>query len=267
MLGDTRHRRPGRQGRLGGLAVPAALRLPRLLRGAARRPRARPLAARARAASDRGRPARYVGDSAALETTYTTATGGRARARRDAVGDGRADLVRRVDGVEGTVRIRHEWVVRFGYGKIRPWVRRAGRSHGSRVITAVAGPDRLVLRGPRLPRAVGRPARRRVRGPGGRGADVLHHLGRLAPPAARAARPSTRGSAPPSRSVRALGRPVHATTGPTASAVVRSLLTLRLLTHGGTGGIVAAPDHLAARGLRRRAQLGLPVLLAARRRR
>ena len=50
------------------------------------------------------------------------------------------------------MRFRHEWVVRFGYGKIRPWVRRQDM-HGIRVITAVAGPDRLVLRGPRLPRA------------------------------------------------------------------------------------------------------------------
>ena len=47
------------------------------------------------------------------------------------VGDGRADIVRRIIGIEGTVTMRHEWVVRFGYGKIRPWVRRENM-HGMR---------------------------------------------------------------------------------------------------------------------------------------
>ena len=49
--------------------------------------------------------------------------------------------------------MRHEWVVRLGYGKIRPWVTRQ-EMHGMEVITAVAGPERLMLRGPRLPHAV-----------------------------------------------------------------------------------------------------------------
>ena len=55
-------------------------------------------------------------------------------------------------GVRGTVRMRHEWVVRMDYGEILPWVRRR-EIHGEEVITAVAGPDKLVLRGPRLPTA------------------------------------------------------------------------------------------------------------------
>ena len=47
--------------------------------------------------------------------------------------------------------------------------------------------------------------------------------------------------------------------------VLRSLITLKALTYAPTGGIVAAADDLAARAPRRRAQLGLPLLLAARR--
>src|SRR3954464_7561259 len=65
---------------------------------------------------------RYVENSAVLESTYSTDTGRVVVLDLMPVGDNRADLVRRVIGVEGTVRMQHEWVVRLGYGKIRPWV-------------------------------------------------------------------------------------------------------------------------------------------------
>ena len=68
-------------------------------------------------------------------------------------GDRRADVVRRVEGLSGTVSIRHSWVVRFDYGKIRPWVHRE-QVEGEPAIIATAGPDKLILTGPRLPPAV-----------------------------------------------------------------------------------------------------------------
>ena len=52
------------------------------------------------------------------------------------------DVVRIVEGIEGSVPIRMELVIRFGYGAILPWVRRFGDD--ARV--AVAGPDALTLR-------------------------------------------------------------------------------------------------------------------------
>ena len=52
------------------------------------------------------------------------------------------DVVRIVEGIEGTVPIRMELVIRFGYGAIVPWVRRFGDD--ARV--AIAGPDALTLR-------------------------------------------------------------------------------------------------------------------------
>ncbi len=181
---------------------------------------------------------RYVGPSAVLETTHTTDTGTVKVLDLMPIGDQRADIVRRVIGVEGTVRMHHEWVVRFGYGKVRPWVRRVD-DHGERVVTAIAGPDRLVLRGPRLPRAVD-----------GRHYDEFdvtageeltfsttwvashHPLPEPLPFDERiddTLRISQRGASRCSYQ------------GPYHDAVLRSLVTLRLLTHAGTGGIVAAP--------------------------
>ncbi len=180
----------------------------------------------------------YVKDSTALETTWRTATGVLRVLDVMPVGDARADLVRRVVGVEGTVSVRHEWVVRLGYGKIRPWVRRE-EMHGTKVITAVAGPDRLILRGPRLPHAEdGRHVDEFDVGEG----DELTFSTTWVPSHHKLPRPLAfdqriRDTIELSRDW--AGRCSH--DGPYREAVVRSLLTLRLLTHGGTGGIVAAP--------------------------
>jgi len=54
------------------------------------------------------------------------------------------DVVRIVEGVEGSVPMRMELVVRFEYGSIVPWVRRVG----DQTWVAVAGPDALALRTP-----------------------------------------------------------------------------------------------------------------------
>ncbi|HEX6246756.1 MAG TPA: glycoside hydrolase family 15 protein [Nocardioidaceae bacterium] len=181
---------------------------------------------------------RYLDDTAVLETTFTTDTGSVRLVDVMPVADGRADLVRRVTGVEGTVRLRHEWVVRPGYGEIMPWVTR-DTVHGADVIVAVAGPDKLVLRGSRLPHPVdGRhedtfdvtageeltfattwvPSHREV-------PKFLEFDPRIDATAARMHRWASYCSYQ----------------GPYRDAVVRSLVTLRLMTHGGTGGIVAAP--------------------------
>jgi len=181
---------------------------------------------------------RYLGDSAVLETTYTTETGTVRVVDAMPIGDRRADLVRVVTGVEGTVTMMHEWVVRFSYGRVRPWVRRT-HAHGNEVITAVAGPDRLVLRGTRLPSAVDGTHRDEFEV---RAGETLafsttwvashHEIPVPLPIEKRVAETVTVSEHWASRCEY---------DGPYRDAVVRSLLTLRLLTHGGTGGIVAAP--------------------------
>jgi GH15 family glucan-1,4-alpha-glucosidase len=181
---------------------------------------------------------RYVGDSAVLETTWTTDTGCVVVLDVMPLGDGRADIVRRIVGVEGEMAIRHEWVVRFGYGKVRPWVRRQ-EAHGVEVITAVAGPDRLILRGPRLPRAVdGRHADEFTVKAG----EELTFSTTWAPSHHELPQPlAYQDRIDETISVSEDWAAVCSYDGPYPAAVVRSLLTLRLLTHGGTGGIVAAP--------------------------
>ena len=93
---------------------------------------------------------RYVDGTALLETTFTTAEGEVVLLDVMPIADERADVVRRLTCTRGTVRIRHDWVVRTDYGKVRPWVTRE-EAHGNALVVAVAGPDKFILRGPRLP--------------------------------------------------------------------------------------------------------------------
>ncbi|MBX9244075.1 glycoside hydrolase family 15 protein [Actinotalea ferrariae] len=182
---------------------------------------------------------RYVDDSFVLETTYRTPTGTAVVVDAMPLADGRADLVRSIEVTSGSVVVEHEWVVRFGYGAIEPWVRRVQDPHGAPAIRAIAGPDALLLRGPRLPQAV----------------DHRHHdefemsagesmeIGLTWTP--------SWDPVPPRMPIgeRLEGTRIlwaqwaHAADydGPYRDAVVRSLLVLRLLTDGRTGGIIAAP--------------------------
>ncbi len=181
---------------------------------------------------------RYVGNTAVLETTYTTDTGTVRVVDVMPIGDQRADIVRQVIGVSGTVRMRHEWVVRSGYGKIMPWVTRE-QVDGAEVIMAVAGPDKLVLRGTHLPRAVDGHHRDSFEVSAGEELNFAttwvpshRHVPKLLEFDARV-------DATIARSERWAATCRY--NGPYREAVVRSLITLRLMTHGGTGGIVAAP--------------------------
>jgi GH15 family glucan-1,4-alpha-glucosidase len=180
----------------------------------------------------------YVDDSAALQTTFTTDHGVVTLLDVMPTGDDTIDLVRRITGVRGTVRMRHEWVVRFDYGTTRPWVRRRLEDSDDPAITAVAGPDKLVLRGPRLPEADGN---RHVDEFEVREGQVLTFSTTWIPSHLRTPGPH-----------RALvDETIHEevtwvarldlTDVPHADVVRRSLLTLHLLTDEVTGGIVAAP--------------------------
>jgi GH15 family glucan-1,4-alpha-glucosidase len=181
---------------------------------------------------------RYLEGSNVLETTYTTTTGSVRVTDLMPIGNRRADVVRRITGLTGSVELVHELVIRFDYGRIKPWVSRS-RTDAGEVIVAIAGPDKLILAGPRLPSAVNGSHQDRFSVQAG---DQLDYVLTWVP------------------SQRAVPGPIDvdqviaATTeqqrawlalapgdGPFASAVDRSLLTLLALTHEDTGGIVAAP--------------------------
>jgi len=179
---------------------------------------------------------RYVDHSAALETTFTTYAGVVTVLDVMPIGDNRADVVRRITGVRGTVRMQHEWVVRMDYGAIVPWLRRR-ELHGEEVITAVAGPDKLILRGSRLP--IGDKQRHRDEFDVGAGEELTFSMTWIpsyerTPPSAHVPITET------IQDERAWAERLPGDV-PHLNVVRRSLITLRLMTHERTGGIVAAP--------------------------
>ena len=182
---------------------------------------------------------RYADETTVLETVLQTPTGTVRVVDFMPLGQGRSDVIRRVEGVSGQVELVHEWVVRPGYGGIVPWVSRRRDQRGADVLTAVAGPDMFTLRGPRLPL----PDDGRHRGTLTVAADEVLTFALTWSPSWR---PIPDGLDEDDERVRTVsayeawvGRIDY--DGPYATAVRRSLIVLRQLTDAERGGIVAAP--------------------------
>jgi len=181
---------------------------------------------------------RYLGDSFVLETTWTTSTGVVRVVDFMPTHDLRADVVRRVEGVEGVVRMRQELVVRPDYAKTVPWVRRVVDPDGLDGLLAVAGPDAFLLRGGPIPRA----ADRRHYGEWDHAADDRHDLSLTWYRSFREM-PQRIDVGDRLASTLAWWQDWADRADPGdhhPAAVRRSLLVLRALTHADTGGIVAA---------------------------
>jgi GH15 family glucan-1,4-alpha-glucosidase len=87
---------------------------------------------------------RYRRDTLILESEWQV-SGGRVRVidfmpPRET----KPDIVRIVEGLEGSVQMRTELVIRFDYGSVIPWVRRLD----TETLLALGGPDGLLLRSP-----------------------------------------------------------------------------------------------------------------------
>ena len=85
---------------------------------------------------------RYLPHTPILETTFKTEDGTVTLVDFMPLSDDpeKVDVIRLVRGVSGRVSMRMDFVLRFGYGRTIPWVRR--RDYG---IHAVAGPDAVEL--------------------------------------------------------------------------------------------------------------------------
>ncbi len=177
---------------------------------------------------------RYRDGSLVLETEFETGTG---IVRLTDCMPPRGldpDVVRLVEGVSGEVAMRSELIIRFDYGSIVPWVRRT--SDG---ISAVAGPDAICLH-------AGVPVR-------GEGMTTVSEF--VVRPGDRVPfvltwHPSHQAAPERLDALREIADTEHwwaewsrrcTYNGPWRDHVLRSLMVLKALTYGPTGGIVAAP--------------------------
>jgi GH15 family glucan-1,4-alpha-glucosidase len=184
---------------------------------------------------------RYLDDTFVLVTRWTSAAGEVEVTDFMPLRDRRADLVRRITGIRGTVLMEQVLRVRFDYADAIPWVRQVPEHdspgpHGHAVI-AVAGPDAAVIRGPQLT------------------AHDLAHRSEFEIHAGETIDisftwyPSHREPPPPVDIDVRLAQTIELSrdwaerfddVGDYDGPVRRSLLVLRALTHEDTGGIVAA---------------------------
>ncbi|APR87884.1 Glucoamylase [Minicystis rosea] len=177
---------------------------------------------------------RYRGDTLVLETLFET-DGGSARVVDSMpLRERTPDVLRVVEGVSGRVPMRMELVIRFDYGSIVPWVRSIPGG-----ISAVAGPDALIVRTPAPMRGEGLTTV----------ADFDVDEGRHVP-FVLTWHPSYEPPPPPLDAEERIASTERwwrdwshrcSYRGRWRDAVVRSLLVLKALTYDPTGGIVAAP--------------------------
>ncbi|MEO6943267.1 MAG: glycoside hydrolase family 15 protein [Lacisediminihabitans sp.] len=187
---------------------------------------------------------RYQDGTFILITRWVTATGEVEVTDLMPHGGRRADVIRRIRGIRGSVEMMQDVRIRPDYAMAMPWVRQAQEESGNALI-AVAGPDAIIIRGPRL-RATDHSHHSDFTVSKGETVDISltwypsHRQPPEAPNATKALRTTKKwwldwGAACTPSPV--YGKEVH-----------RSLLVLRALTHEDTGGIVAAattslPEH------------------------
>lgn len=182
---------------------------------------------------------RYREGTFILETTWETGTGVVEVIDVMPHGDRRADVIRRIRGVSGSVAMVQELRVRFDYANSVPWMRQVPEYAvaGEHALLAVAGPDAVIVRGPRLT-AEDHVHRSEFTVIQGETVDIVltWHPAHRTPPAALSV----------DEQIAATERwwrdwaDSYTPDGSYDDLVLRSLLVLRALTHEDTGGIVAA---------------------------
>jgi GH15 family glucan-1,4-alpha-glucosidase len=181
----------------------------------------------------------YVAGTAVLETLFTTEGGEVAIVDFMPLTDDeeKLDVVRIVRGVRGEVDLRMELVLRFNYGQTVPWVRR--RDYG---LSAIAGPDAVELHTdvPLEGRDLTTCARFTVREGDSVPFTLSYHVSHKSPHFVPDRQESLDCTVSAWRAWTKRCR-FACERERWNDAVVRSLITLKLLTYEPTGGIVAAP--------------------------
>ncbi len=168
-----------------------------------------------------------------LETTFTCADGEVTLDDCMLLDAGRTRIVRNVRGIKGRVPMRMEYVVRFDYGSIVPWLRKTGEG-----LLAVAGPDALQLAGDveTEPDGMTHVANFTVAAGESVAFELTYFASHEETPSARAAPGVVEQAEAAWRTWTGSCR----YDGPARDLVLRSLLTLSALTYEPTGGILAA---------------------------
>jgi len=179
---------------------------------------------------------RYRGDSLILETRFETADGivemidfmpPRGKA---------SDIVRLVRGIAGTVAMRMELVIRFGFGVDIPWVRRSDDGSG---LLMICGQDMTVLRTPVETRGENLTTVAEFAVTAGQTVPFVLTYGPSHLPAPEAIDPEIALEETRTFWHEWSSRCIY--DGENRDLVMRSLITLKALTFAPTGGIVAAP--------------------------
>jgi GH15 family glucan-1,4-alpha-glucosidase len=177
---------------------------------------------------------RYRGETLVLETELATSSGVVRLLDFMPPRETKPDLVRIVEGVSGRVDMRMELALRFDYGSIVPWVRNLDGT-----LVAIAGPDGVALHTP--VELEGRDLRTYASFAVGEGDRVPFVLTWFPSNEDLPERVDPEAALEDTISFWEEWASRCAHTGRWDEAVRRSLLTLKALTFGPTGGIVAAP--------------------------
>ncbi len=144
------------------------------------------------------------------------------------------DLVRIVRGVRGRVSMVMDLVLRYGYGSIIPWVTRTKEGKWQ----AVAGPDQVQMQTP--VELHGEDMRTRSEFEVAEGEEVPFVFTWSKSYLQIHSQPDAKTVAENVTKAWSRWSQKHTPPGPYTDAVLRSILTLKALTHHATGGIVAA---------------------------
>jgi GH15 family glucan-1,4-alpha-glucosidase len=179
---------------------------------------------------------RYWDDTLILETQFETADGAVVLIDFMPPRGQASDVVRLVRGLRGTVKMRMELVIRFGFGNDIPWVR---RNEDGTALLAIGGPDMTVLRTPVETR--GENMTTVADFEVGEG-ETIHFVLTYGPshlPPPKAIDPDVALRDTKEFWTGWCSRGTYE--GEHRNLVTRSLITLKALTFDPTGGIVAAP--------------------------